>query len=85
MKIILNNTKSAVKINETPCRVWEGQTESGIPVHCFIAAVGFNENLGPEIKEQFEREFKEIQPVSENFERYLEKLPSQNNTEISLN
>ena len=84
MKIILNNTEATVKINGTLCRIWEGQTESGIPVHCFIAAIGLDENSKPEIIAQFQRELKEVQLISENFYRYLKELPSQNNAEISL-
>ena len=85
MKIILNNTKSAVKINGTLCRLWEGQTSSGIPVHCFIAAIGFNRDSGPETIEQFETELKEVQLISEDLDRYLKELPSQNDAGISLN
>lgn len=36
MKITLESTSQIVQFNGVNCRVWEGQTESGIPLHAFI-------------------------------------------------
>lgn len=44
MRITLENTKKIVEIQLgqsgfVPARIWEGHTESGIPVHCYITRV----------------------------------------------
>jgi hypothetical protein len=39
MKITVTSTTKRVEINGLPTRVWEGHTESGTPVHCFIACI----------------------------------------------
>jgi hypothetical protein len=60
LKITIESTSKLVEIQVkgtwVPARVWEGQTESGIKVHCYITriAAGINEDLG-----QFERELQE--------------------------
>jgi len=43
MKIIIESTAKLVhfQIDEAtvPARIWEGQTEDGIPVHCYITRI----------------------------------------------
>lgn len=39
MKIQLENTTKIVELNGVPTRVWEGFTETGLRIHCFIALV----------------------------------------------
>jgi hypothetical protein len=39
-----------------PARVWEGHTEAGIPIHCFITRVAVAAGAD---QTQFERELKE--------------------------
>lgn len=57
MKITIESTSKIVELNgNTPARVWEGTTESGIPVHCFIARVAVQEDQNCS---QFERELQE--------------------------
>lgn len=41
------------------CRVWEGKTESGIPIHVFIPRVAVEEGLSPGDYQQFEVELLE--------------------------
>jgi len=36
MIINIESTIKIVELNGAPARVWEGKTESGISVHCFI-------------------------------------------------
>jgi hypothetical protein len=43
------------------CRVWEGQTESGVKVHCFIPRIAAKDDQD---LSQFERELKECRPAS---------------------
>lgn len=40
MKIILEPTSLFTTVNNTRCRVWQGVTEKGIPIHAHIALVG---------------------------------------------
>jgi hypothetical protein len=56
MKITIESTSKIVEINGVPARVWEGQTDSGIPVYCYVTRIVApkNENLA-----QFERELLE--------------------------
>lgn len=41
MKVILEPTEKFITINgNVRCRVWQGHTEGGIPIHAHIALVG---------------------------------------------
>ncbi len=53
MKITIENTTKVVELNGVPARIWEGHTDSGIPVHCYITRVAVKEGLDCT---QFERE-----------------------------
>lgn len=39
MKITIESTTKKVMVNNVEARIWEGRTESGIPVHCYITRV----------------------------------------------
>lgn len=39
MKILVESTTKVVELNGVRMRVWEGNTENGIPVHVYIARV----------------------------------------------
>lgn len=43
------------------CRVWEGQTENGVKVHCFIPRIAAKDDQD---LSQFERELQEQRPAS---------------------
>lgn len=43
MKITLENTTKIVHLNGVPARIWEGQTESGIQIHCYVTRVAVHE------------------------------------------
>jgi hypothetical protein len=59
MKITIENTTKIVELNIdgrlVPVRIWEGQTESGIPVHCYITRIAVHRD---EDSSQFEAELK---------------------------
>lgn len=57
MKITVESTTEIVYINGIPARVWEGQTESGINMHCYITRIAIDENE-PRVDE-FEAELQE--------------------------
>lgn len=65
MKINVESTEKIVELNGIPTRVWEGRTESGIPIHCFIARVAVHRN---EDCSQFEKELKEQRAPSPEIE-----------------
>lgn len=62
MKITIVSTEKVVDLNGVQARVWEGFTDSEIPVHCFIVRIGVR--YGQDTS-QFERELKECAPPSE--------------------
>ena len=65
MKVMLENTSKIVRLviggKEVPARVWQGQTESGIPVQAFIT------RIAPEIPKSDPR----IDELTSEFERDL--------------
>ena len=67
MKIILENTSKVVDLNGVAARIWEGETDSGIPVHAFITRVGV---LKQHDQTQFEKELSETRAPSKEVEAY---------------
>lgn len=57
MKITIESTSKIVHVNGVPARIWEGHTDSGIPVHCFVTRIGAP-NDGRDLS-QFETELQE--------------------------
>ena len=39
MRITIENTTKIVCLNGVHCRVWEGATDSGVKLHCYIPRV----------------------------------------------
>ena len=60
MKLTIENTSGVIEINGIPARVWEGQTENGVPVTCFITRIAVA--LG-EDQEQFLKELQATPPM----------------------
>jgi hypothetical protein len=56
MKITLESTDKIVRLNGVESRVWQGQTESGVPCHAFITLIAVDKT---EDHTQFERELTE--------------------------
>lgn len=61
MKITLTSTTKFVTLNakggEMPARLWEGETDSGIPVHAFITRICPTiENPPDDVTKQFDEE-----------------------------
>ena len=65
MTITITSTSSIAELRingaDIPARLWEGQTESGIPVHCYITRIAVHESQDCS---QFERELQEHQKPS---------------------
>jgi hypothetical protein len=70
MRITVESTDKIVSLDiqqgtsgiSMPARIWEGFTDSGIPVHCFVTRIAPTVEDKPENKgtfSEFERELKE--------------------------
>ena len=62
MKVTLESTSKVTRIevegHKVPARLWKGQTESGVPVHCYITLIS-PQTHDEEANRQFERELHE--------------------------
>jgi hypothetical protein len=60
VKITIESTTKTVTLStpggDIPARIWEGHTESGIPIHCYITRIAVREDFD---SSQFERELQE--------------------------
>jgi hypothetical protein len=61
MKISIESTSKTVEINGVPARVWEGKSERGVPVICFVTRIAVDR--GGDCA-QFEAELTEHRPPS---------------------
>jgi hypothetical protein len=70
MKITIESTDKIVEFvigkASWNARLWEGHTESGTPVHCYVTRIcpTIPEPLPAEIAEAFSRELREMKPPS---------------------
>lgn len=61
MKVTLESTTKLVNVNGVQCRIWEGKTANGIPMHAYIVRVAV---ANPLDATEFERDLKECKPPS---------------------
>ena len=61
MKITIENTSKVVELNGVPARIWEGTTDTGIPVHCYVTRIAVAKDAD---LTQFERELYGCNPPS---------------------
>lgn len=57
MRIIIHNTDKIVQVNGVEARIWEGHSENGVPLHCYITRVAVDKKedlseFGRELIEQ---------------------------------
>ncbi len=71
MKITLESTTKIVELNGIPARIWEGKTESGIPVHSFITRIAVSNEHD---QSQFDNELKECTIPSADVQCYPARL-----------
>ena len=72
MKITVESTTKIVELNGVPARVWEGTTESGIPVHCSITRIACHREADGT---EFERELREQRaPMNPDIKAYPLRL-----------
>lgn len=72
MKITIESTTKIVELNGVPARIWEGTTESGIKVHCFITRIACDKDE-PKIIE-FNQELSEQKEPSVEVQIYPLRL-----------
>ena len=60
MKITIESTDKIVYLNGIPARIWEGETASGICVHCFITRIAVRK-YEPRV-EEFTADWKKPSP-----------------------
>jgi hypothetical protein len=74
LKITIESTSKLVTFvvdgKPVPARIWEGQTESGIPVHCFITRLAPTIDINDPRQVEFQRELKEQAAPSAAIEAY---------------
>ena len=61
MKITIESTTKVVVVDNVTCRVWEGETERGVKIHCFIPRICAKDDQD---LSQFEAELQEQRPLS---------------------
>lgn len=64
MKIEIESTSKIVQLMGVPCRVWEGTSEQGVKVICFISRVAISSNESEENQKIFEQELQTVRPPS---------------------
>lgn len=57
MKVTIESTTKVIEFNGLPARIWEGTTDSGIKVHCYITRVAIDKDETR--TEEFEKELQE--------------------------
>jgi hypothetical protein len=67
MKITIESTSKIIEINGVPARVWEGQTESGIAVHCFITRIAVDKENDTA---QFDKELQQTKAPTADIQSY---------------
>jgi hypothetical protein len=78
MKITIQSTTKIVMLKPSsladgiPARVWEGETDSGVKVHCFVTRIAVARDEAN--IEQFEKELKEQNAPSAEIEAYPNRL-----------
>lgn len=71
MKVTLESTTKIVTVNGVQARIWEGHTESGIPVHAYVTRIAVAHGLDAS---QFERELQECRAPSADIEALPARL-----------
>ncbi len=62
MKITIESTSKIVELNGLPARIWEGETESGIKVHCYITRIAIDKDESR--ADEFQKELQSVKAPS---------------------
>ena len=73
MKITIESTTKIVTLDDSiPARIWEGETESGIKVHCFITRIAIAKEETR--TEEFQKELQETRAPSAEMMAFPSRL-----------
>lgn len=65
MKITITSTTRIVELNGVPARIWEGHTEGGVAVYCYITRIAVDRGAATQEQlKEFERDLQEHAPPS---------------------
>jgi hypothetical protein len=65
MKITITSTTKIVELDGVPARVWEGHTEGGVALHCYITRLAVDKGAAAQEQlEEFEKDLQEHAPPS---------------------
>ena len=77
MKITIESTSKIVSVREpggahVPARIWEGETETGIPVFCFITRIAprIQEPIPPDVAQAFAEQLQATRQPSPEMEAF---------------
>lgn len=65
MKLTIESTPKLVEVNGVPARLWEGTSDTGVPVHCFITRVAVPMGAPADALARFAAELTEHRAPSE--------------------
>lgn len=68
MRVSLESTNKLVRLNGISARIWEGTTEAGVKVHCYMTRIAVKNDQPLEVYAEFERELKETRVPSADVE-----------------
>jgi hypothetical protein len=80
MTIVLTSTNKIVQLSHAvehspiEARIWEGKTESGTKIYCFIPFISINEDEPIHIKKQFQQELQEYKPHSIEIKDFITRI-----------
>jgi len=72
MKITIESTTKIVELNGVPARIWEGETETGIKVHCFITRIAIEKNEPR--ADEFNNDLQKQKPPTAAIEAYSYRM-----------
>ncbi len=64
MKITIENTTRLVQINGVDARLWEGETDDGVPVHVFVTRLSPQSPTDSPTLESFKEQLNETRAPS---------------------
>jgi len=74
MEITIESTTKIVELNGVPARVWEGKTNTGIKVHCYMTRIAIDIDEPEEVAKQFKEELIQCKTPSTEIEAIPAKL-----------
>lgn len=64
MTVQLTSTTKVVELNGVPARIWEGFTDSGVPVHAYITRIAHDRSAPQFVVDKFTSELQECKAPS---------------------